>query len=289
MDYVDWIVHRLAVAIDEDPTEVKAALLGYPHEHDHSPDSLHGISEEGCARGVALSVENREELAEEHQWTQGDDSSPFTIEDRSTSDEIAFRIMQDDVVFTDFGISHEKELHLFIVRDDLQHFTHLHPEREDDGTWRIGYAPPAGGTYWLYVDFVDSAISHYTHRFTRTYSGEVGKYGFVPDLRQRKFTGQHTVILEQEPYNNGNILTLHIDDDEMRAPFIDQYLGTMGHAILISQDGDFIHTHPSPISDHVTFHIPRNLQKLYRIFIQFQIRQELYTIDFDLTPTNIGE
>lgn len=283
IDYVDWIVDQVAHATGEDRAEVKAALLGYPHHHDHTSALLRGISEVGCARSGRLPAHEQEELAEEHALHEHSvELSPqFSVADRSTGTGIVFQVMQSGAVFTDFGISHTKEMHLIIVRDDLRHFAHVHPEHDAAGTWVVPFAPPAGGTYWFFADFVDAGVTHYTLRFDRTYGGELGESGFAPSALRRKHAGEYMVILEETPYSDGILFTYHIDDDQGRAPFIEPYLGAMGHGILISPAGDFIHTHPSPAGDHLTLHLPNNLKGVYRMFTQFQIQSEVHTVEFD--------
>jgi hypothetical protein len=265
---------------------MKAALLGYPHQHDHTSALLLDITEMGCSRKTKLTADEREDLAEEHALHTDTDEAPmrFTLVDESTDTDIAFRVMERGAIFTDFGISHTKKMHLIIVREDLRHFAHIHPERDASGTWRVPYAPPAGGTYWLYADFVDGSGEHYTIRMHHTYGGEIGESGFVPDTQRRKWSGPFTVHLEEAPYSNGILFTYHIDDDRGNAPFLETYLGTIGHGILISPAGDFIHTHPSLAGDHLTLHLPNNLKGAYRMFTQFQIEGVLHLVEFDWEP-----
>src|SRR5699024_7085771 len=47
---------------------------------------------------------------------------------------------------TDFEPDHEQEMHLIAVRADGQHFRHVHPERDETGTWSIPWAWEAAGT-----------------------------------------------------------------------------------------------------------------------------------------------
>ncbi len=55
-----------------------------------------------------------------------------------TEGELALTITgSDGNPVTDFELEHEKELHLIAVRADGQHFRHVHPEMDDDGTWTI--------------------------------------------------------------------------------------------------------------------------------------------------------
>ena len=50
--------------------------------------------------------------------------------------------------------SHEKELHLIVVRTDGTGFRHVHPTMDTDGTWSLPWEWDAAGTYRVYADFV---------------------------------------------------------------------------------------------------------------------------------------
>ncbi|WFE26097.1 hypothetical protein O7623_22450 [Solwaraspora sp. WMMD791] len=50
----------------------------------------------------------------------------------------------DNRPVTAYTTSHDKDLHLIVVRRDLSGFQHVHPELDSDGTWSIPLAVPAG-------------------------------------------------------------------------------------------------------------------------------------------------
>ena len=281
--YIDWLADQVAQAIGEDPIEVKAALLGYPHKHTHASAALKNLGAAGCAAKGKQSAIKNEDFAEQHalHGELVEDSSQFIILDQSTDAEISFKILDGEATFTDYGISHTKEMHLLIVRDDLRHFAHLHPERDADGTWRVPYVAPFGGTYWLFADFVDTDMQHHTVRFNRTYTGDPDDTGILRDMRKKKSVGKYIATLEEAPYSNGTLFTYHIEDAEGKAPSLETYLGTLGHSIVISTKGGFIHTHPSPASDHLTFHVSDPVDDFYRIFTQFQVDGQIFTVEFD--------
>ena len=54
----------------------------------------------------------------------------------------------------DFTTSHDKELHLIVVRTDGTQFRHVHPTMDADGTWSLPWTWTAAGTYRVYADFV---------------------------------------------------------------------------------------------------------------------------------------
>lgn len=65
-----------------------------------------------------------------------------------------FRIVRDrDGPVTTFDELHERRMHLIVVRRDLTGFQHLHPEMDEDGTWRTTLSLPSGGVWRAFADF----------------------------------------------------------------------------------------------------------------------------------------
>ena len=288
--YIDWLTAQLAVALDENPDEIRAAILGHPHGHPHTSDLVRGIAGEGCTEnsyiyGSAPDVggaDNGHSMHMEHAIDAASDVDPLTIRQVDVSGEIAFAIMDGDAVFTDYGVSHTKEMHLLVVRDDLRHFHHVHPERDAEGVWHVPFTPPAGGTYWIYADFIGTDDKPHTIRFTRTLEGDPGERGLSQNFGTEKLVGKYIVELHADPYDQGMLFTVKIRDERYGdAPQLEPYLGAMGHGILLSQEGNFIHTHPSPAGDELVFHTRALTGGFYRIFAQFQIQGELLTVEFD--------
>jgi hypothetical protein len=193
--------------------------------------------------------------------------------------EIAFSILEGKDVFQDFGVSHTKEMHLIVVRNDLRHFAHLHPERDVRGSWHVAYTPPAGGTYWIYADFVDRENNGYTLRFDRTYSGDVGSVGLAKDFARERTVDGVRVKLEPKATGSTVTFTYTLTDEKGKPVQLEEYLGALGHSVLIAPDGDFFHTHPS--SERPVFETTLRAGTFYRVFIQFQVAGKVLTVSFD--------
>jgi len=207
----------------------------------------------------------------------------------SGSGELAFAIMDGDAVFADFDVSHEKEMHVMVVRDDLRHFSHIHPERDADGVWRVPFVPPFGGTYRIFGDFVDTKGNIHVISFDRAYDGNRGVSGIEEDTRLVKPMGEYVVTLTATPYARGALFTFDFARADGRPVYLEQYLGAPVHGSLISEDGDFIHTHPSVAGDGVVFGIPELSDPFYRVFTQFRIKGEFMTVEFDWKPSSLPE
>lgn len=62
---------------------------------------------------------------------------------------------QEGKPVTDFAISHEKMLHLIVVRTDGTGFQHVHPTLDEStGTWSLPWTWRTAGSYRVFADYV---------------------------------------------------------------------------------------------------------------------------------------
>lgn len=195
--------------------------------------------------------------------------------------DIAFSIREGGKLFTDYGISHTKEMHFIAVRDDLRFFQHIHPGRDRKGIWHVNFQPEAAGTYWLYADFVDSAGKIYTLRSERKFVGKNGGYEFAKDFEKVKIVDGYRIELTSEQMGSDVSFTYHITDSSGKRVALEEYLGAKGHSVLISPSKDFIHTHPSDNGDPPVFTTALPPDPYYRAFTQFKISGKVVTVNFD--------
>jgi len=211
------------------------------------------------------------------------------IRDQSTDSEIAFSVRDGDEAFREYGVSHTKEMHLIVMRDDLQHFHHLHPQRDADGVWRVAFTPPAGGTYWRYADFVDTDEQTYTIRFDKQYSGDPVTYGIAKNFDREKTVDGYRIQLKDSVADGDVTFAYTITDSQGQSPQLEEYLGAIGHNVLISPSGDFIHTHPPETGATPVFTTAVPPDHFYRVFTQFKIKGKVLTVNFDWQRSAISE
>ncbi len=216
-----------------------------------------------------------------HMQTTSESTRELTVQDQSDDTNIAFTVREENTVFADYGVSHTKEMHLIVVRDDLQHFAHLHPTRDDNGTWRVRYTAPAGGKYWLYADFVERNQSPHTIRFERSHDGETGTVGIAQNTEKVKTVDGYRITLETAKTGDDVSFTYKITDANGQPVEVEEYLGARGHSVLISPSGDFIHAHASDEGVNPVFITSNLSENFYRAFTQFQIKGKVITVDFD--------
>jgi hypothetical protein len=76
---------------------------------------------------------------------------------------VAFRILDPSGrPQTDYDVGHTKPLHMYVLRDDMSKYQHLHPELSGD-TWRATISVPDGGQYRIYTEFLPRGWPDPTH------------------------------------------------------------------------------------------------------------------------------
>jgi hypothetical protein len=215
--------------------------------------------------------------------------------------QIRIRRREPEGVVTGFQVVHEKLMHVLIVRDDLTHFAHEHPDIGPDGVFRFQYAFPTGGDYHIFVDTTPRGAG------TQVMMGKISVQGGRTnpfDLRRapaasrslvKKVEGVEIELRPgQLPARKTTGVTFHLRDAVTGQALTDlqPYLGAMGHLILIHQDGvTFVHSHPDERlpevgrNGMVPFLVRFPKSGLYRGWSQFQRNGNILTSDFIVEAT----
>lgn len=179
---------------------------------------------------------------------------------------------------------HEKQMHLFVVSEDLSYFAHIHP---DNG--KIDLKLPQPGNYKLAVDFYPKGgtpqfIEHYLTTPGTTKPVSMGLVHLQPDLAPKKAENL-TVSLTMDPPEpipgRKTLLFFKLEP----ADGLEQYLGAWAHALVASEDLiDMEHTHPTYASGgpevQFDFYFPR--ATTYRFWVQFQRLGVVNTVSFTI-------
>lgn len=203
--------------------------------------------------------------------------------------ELRFRIDDHEgEPVTDYVEELTKELHLYVVDDDLTVFRHLHPTRDDDGTWTAPFDVPDAGGYRVVIEFV---------------------------ARDEGGNGDHVVLgrpLAMPPGDPGDtaaadrVVDVSVSqapttgpDGELRLVVRDQsggpvglgtYLGAYGHVTgFDTTTGAMVHLHPLAAPEvteggsELTFHSEIEEPGDYRLFVQVRVDGFLHTVPVELT------
>lgn len=167
--------------------------------------------------------------------------------------------------FTPLIPDHGKLMHLFLVRDDLQGFAHLHPSMVDSSTFRTPLPPLPPGRYRLYADVVHESGFTQTLLDSVTLAGNADTWhpgdaddswwgshqlSAVSDQRTAQMEDGSTMtwVGDSRPLVAGRDLdlTFVVHGKDGKAAPLEPYMGMMSHAVISRADGAvFVHLHPS--------------------------------------------
>lgn len=235
-------------------------------------------------RGLAVSHEG---------FTLTDLTAPAAVGERGA---IEFRLTDAaGEPLTDYDISHDKALHLIVVRTDGASFHHVHPETDGEGAWTIPFAFDAAGTYRVFADFVPS-----DHGETVTLTSAVEVAGeFAPEPRTADVTTTTvdglTVELEGELVAGGESeLTFTVTRDGEPVTTLEPYLGAYGHLVALRQ-GDLAYLHVHPMGEpgdgvtepgpEISFMATAPTAGRYLLYLDLQLDGVVRSVPFVLTAT----
>jgi hypothetical protein len=193
----------------------------------------------------------------------------------------------------DYRRTHEKEMHLIVVRRDLSLFQHVHPNRDEDGRWSVPVNLAAAGTYRMFADFAPAALGDQVLTLgTDTFVPGDFEPVDLPEPQAVSTLDGYEIKLEGAP-GPGVASELGFTVTRAGTPVSDlePYLGAFGHLVsLRAGDLAYLHTHPSTdalAGSHggpgVRFATTFPTAGQYRLFLNFahagQVHTAAFTVD----------
>ncbi|MFF5233587.1 hypothetical protein [Dactylosporangium sp. NPDC000521] len=191
---------------------------------------------------------------------------------------------------TAYTTSHDKDLHLIVVRRDLAGFQHVHPQRDADGTWSIPLTVGAPGQYRVFADFQPAGHPRgLTLGVDVPAPGDYQPRALPAPLRTTTVDG-YTVTVDGDLIpGTSSKLTLTVSRDGTPVTDLQPYLGAYGHLVAL-RDGDlaYLHVHPdgAPGDGHtrpgpqITFYAEVPTAGAYRLYLDFQHNGTVRTAEF---------
>lgn len=207
--------------------------------------------------------------------------------ERGVEQPLSFEIRDSDGrVVTEFEETHGKLSHLIVVRRDLTHFQHLHPELRQDGTWTQDISFASAGVYRAFIDVrIDgSPTTLGTDLFV---PGEFEIWSRPSSTRVAEEAGYEvTLTTETIPSGEEAILEFIVKDATGERATLQEHLEAMGHLVAL-REGDlgYLHVHPeetAPDSGVIRFRGVFPTAGRYRLFLQAKPDGNLITTTFDL-------
>lgn len=213
--------------------------------------------------------------------------------------EFRFRVLgPDGAPVTRYVTSHDKDLHLIVVRRDLSGFQHLHPTLAADGTWSVPIAVAAPGQYRVFADFQpDGHADGLTLGVDVPAPGDYRPESLPAPARTATVDG-YTVTFDGDLTPGGSsTLTLSVKKDGRPVTDLEPYLGAYGHLVAL-RDGDlaYLHVHPdgtpgdgrTAAGPQVTFHTEVPSAGAYRLFLDFKHGGKVRTAAFTAVAGQYG-
>lgn len=212
---------------------------------------------------------------------------------------LGFRIVDGSgAPVTRYDESHEKLLHLIVIRNDLTAFQHLHPTLDDSATWRVPVNLSHAGDYRVFADFVPTDGPAQTLSANVHVAGEYDPQP-LPAVRAVSEVDGYAVTLEGAPKaGEAARLTLRVAHDGRAVDDLQPYLGAFGHLVALrAADLAYLHVHPvgepgdgvTAAGPEIAFHTRFPSAGDYRLFFEFQHGGVVRTADFTVSVEESGQ
>ena len=200
---------------------------------------------------------------------------------RGSTGELAFRVLDDeDETVRDFEVSHERRMHLIVVRRDGRGFQHLHPRMDPDGRWSTRVRLPDAGMHRVFADFGRDGEAVTLAADLRV-DGAAALEPLPAPARVARTAG-YDVSLEGGAPTAGDeaelTFTIARDGEPVR---VQPYLGAGGHLVAL-REGDLAYLHVHPEGDGTAFRVTFPTPGRYRLYLQFRHRDAVRTAAFTL-------
>ncbi|MEX1079146.1 MAG: heavy-metal-associated domain-containing protein [Homoserinimonas sp.] len=215
--------------------------------------------------------------------------------------ELSFKITDaQGEPLTAYVNSHEKDLHLIVVRTDGSEYRHVHPTlNEHTGLWSTPWEWAEAGSYRVYADFVP-AVEDGPDKVTLTRTIDVaGEIDLAPvtESNTDHVDGYEVMVVGSLTAGSTSELTLSVSRDGEPVTTLEPYLGAFGHLVAL-RDGDLAYLHVHAEGDEpkagdtagpdITFAAEAPTAGRYLLYLDFQVDGRIHTAEFALDATNHG-
>lgn len=218
--------------------------------------------------------------------------APVSREMSSTAaNEFSFQVLgPDGQPVTRYTPTHEKDLHLIVVRRDMSGFQHVHPTMRADGTWSIPLRVSAPGQYRVFADFQPAERDKGLTLGVDVPAGGTYQPAPLPTPVRTTTVDGYTVTLAGDLVpGTDSKLTLTVGKDGKPVTDLQPYLGSYGHLVAL-REGDlaYLHVHPdgapgdgrTAAGPEITFSADVPSTGAYRLYLDFQHGGAVHTAEF---------
>ena len=189
--------------------------------------------------------------------------------------------LQSKKPISDLEIVHDKIMHVVLVRDDLKHFDHIHPEMIGSGIFAVPYKFSSSGLYRIWVDFTIDGMHHIVD-FDINVPGDVEtEEKNLLDGIKVNFLAPNEIFADKEIELKFEIF----DKNNKPIPITEKFLAADAH--LISTDEsleEFNHNHDEKFDkdNKVLFMHTFAKSGRHKIWLQFSAEGKAKTASFEV-------
>lgn len=211
----------------------------------------------------------------------------------------SFRVLgPDGTPLTRYTPVHERELHFIVVRRDMTGYQHLHPTRDDRGTWSVALRLPGAGVYKAFANFqpvggpMPMPMTLAVDLFA---SGDFQPAALPAPFPTATFDGYAVTLTGALAGGRASDLTFAVAKEGEPVTDLQPYLGAYGHLVAL-RGGDlaYLHVHPEGAPGHgrteagpeVVFRAEVPTAGTYRLFLDFQHDGVVRTAEFTAVATS---
>ena len=182
---------------------------------------------------------------------------------------------------SDIEIVHDKIMHVVIVRNDLKHFDHIHPEAIEPGVFAVPYTFSSSGIYRIWIDFTIDGMQHIVDFEINVPSNvEVEEKSNLDEIEvnanlPKEITAGKETELKFEIFDN----------DNKPVPITEKFLAANAHLIAIDEAlEEFNHNHDENFDKDNKLIFKHTFTKSgkYRLWAQFSVEGKVKTASFDI-------
>lgn len=200
----------------------------------------------------------------------------------------------DEKAIAQFDRFQEKLMHLIVVSDDLQFFSHLHPTYQENGRFEVEANFPKSGSYTLFSDYKPAGKPEQVSVLKTQVSGNSPAPPAIDLNRTKTFADTQVNLKFSQPTLKAGqevMLIFNLQEVTSNQPIKDlqPYLGERGHLVIVKQSSpltqaDYIHAHahamknmpPGEVHFMTSFPQPGK----YKLWGQFNRNGRIVTADF---------
>ncbi|WP_412537796.1 hypothetical protein R8Z50_18215 [Longispora sp. K20-0274] len=221
---------------------------------------------------------------------------------RGPAQDLAFQILgPDGEPATDYAEIQTQRLHLYVIRDDMSAYQHLHPTLAA-GTWRTTVNVPDGGSYRVFAEFLPRGRAGTGHGTVLgvpfVIPGDTRFVPLPPPARTSTADGYTVTRLDGlAQLEVGKAATLRFEVSDASGTVVtalEPYLGAYAHlSSFEAQSLALTHLHPlapamtsaGPSGSTLVFHAVFGVRGEQRMFLQFAAGGQVHQAEFTVFVT----